>query len=72
MVKISPLDGSETSQVEVGGVSNQHWRGDVLEEVVCSALVEILLRMFQNPEDDGLWTGEQEGGQPGKDDHQPM
>ena len=50
----------------------QHDRtGEVLEEVVGGALVELLGWVLHQPEDDGLWAGEHKGQDPGDQDHQP-
>ena len=45
--------------------------GETLEEVVGCALVELLVRMLEHSEYDGLRAGEYKGHQPGKDYKQP-
>ena len=43
-------------------VANLDKGAEALEEVECRALVELLLRMLENPKDDGLRAGKDEGG----------
>ena len=71
VVEVSPLDGGQTTKVEVGGFSNHHRAGQLLKEVKSWALVEFCLRMFEDSEDDGLGDGEDDGDKPGHDHHQP-
>ena len=71
VVNVCPLDRSEAKEEHVSSIAHRHRAGEVMEEVVGSALVELLSGVLQHPEDDGLGTGEQYGQQPGDEHHQP-
>ena len=71
MVQVSTLHWAQTKQDQLGLVPSHHTCAQILEEVECRALVELLLRMLENPEDEGLWAGKDEGGQICSEHHQP-
>jgi hypothetical protein len=61
VVDVSPLDRGKSKEEEMSSISHQHRAGDVLEEVVGGALVELLGWVLHQPEVDGLWAGEHKG-----------
>ena len=69
VVEVSPLDRGETHQQVLCLVSHNHWAGQILKEVDSGALVEVLVWVLENPEDDGLGGGEDEGEDPGHTHH---
>ena len=70
VVDVSQLERRETNEKVLGGIARDNWNGEVLKEVKCGTLVELLGRVFHHPEDDGLGAGEQKGQDPAQQDHQ--
>ena len=71
VVEVRALDWVQTKQQQLGVVADLDRGAHALKEVECRALVELLLRMLENSEDDGLRAGEDEGGQVGSQHHHP-
>ena len=69
VVEVSPLDGSEANEEGVGHIVNHYRGGQVLKEVECGALVEVLDWVLEHPEDDGLGGGEHQGQDPDGQHH---
>ena len=71
MIEVGPLDWGQAMQNQMGVVANMHLSTEALEEVECCTLVELLDRVLEDPEDDGLGAGKDQGGQVGDEHHQP-
>ena len=69
VVEVSPLDRGETHQQVLCLVSHNHWAGQILKEVDSGALEEVLVWVLENPEDDGLGGGKDDGEDPGHTHH---
>ena len=71
VVEVSSLVRGQTNPAFYCRISNSYIGGQVLKEIHSSALVEILGGMLENPEDDGLRGGEDQGEDPGYHHHHP-
>ena len=71
VIEVSALDWGHAKQEQLGVVANLDRGAQTLKEVECCTLVELLLRVLEDSEYDGLGTGKDNSGQVGNEHHQP-